>query len=499
MRKTLPLLALFLLSSPTLAQPGTAPAAPVPTHKSKPTLPAPATGVITLSEEVYRLDSVGLAVRLPLGCVVTSSRVEGIQTVQIVPKESTWFIKIRTPMSTNPDTTIKQALDQSLTLVQGANAITEVKDHTNPENQNFYTESTQAKLLERTDDLTLPGGPAGRAYLLTPGPRKDDPLIDGYTIFKPTPNQFVTFEFHCHGVDFQKLKGTYETVVAAATFENADSLRLARGAAIKSGTAFLAALAEHDYTDAMGSKETWQRLYKPSKTGLKVDDLEIGYRGIKFWRGKRGEINPSKPKTSWSRGDQQEGFLCQERTRVFQDKTIADAVSISFMTPDRSEEAWMIVTNVKDGDGRDVGHATETGARNKAGMTILKTENKRPPTTINPPVPPEGYVSKFESMLLPQLMVNRKAQLDAGFYWWGDFMGSDGGCISFHKCALEQKGALWILTSSARESTQKAISTYNQKGDFVRSELANGDYVWEPTELPQLKHLWEEKGLPVDR
>jgi hypothetical protein len=78
-------------------------------------------------------------------------------------------------------------------------------------------------------------------------------------------------------------------------------------------------------------------------------------------------------------------------------------------------------------------------------------------------------------------------------------MGSEGGSISFHKISLEQKGALWLLTTSARESSQKTVSTYNQKGEFVRSEIAGGQYVWEPMDLRALKHLWEEKGLPVDR
>jgi hypothetical protein len=496
---TLATIATLALTSAALAQTPPNPPTPPASHPKRPPTATPATSVITLSEEAYHLDSVGLSVRFPVGCEVSTSRVQGIQTVQIVPRESTWFIKIRTPMTTNQATTIKQAMDETLTLWKGANAITEVKDASNPESQNFYSDSTRAKLIERSDDLALPGGPAGRAYISTPGPKKGDDLIYAYTIFKPAPTQFVTFEFNCHDVDLQKLKGTYEAIVATAVFENAEAVMLARGAAIKSGTAFIASLNEKDYIEAMGTKETWQRLFKPAKDGMKMDDGEIGYRGIKFWRGKRGEINTQKKKSDWSKADQQDGYLSQERTRVLQDKNIIDAVSISFMTPDRSEEAWMIVTSVKDVDGREIGHANETGARNKAGMTILKSETKRPAMTISPPVPPEGYISKFESTILPQLLVNRKAQLETGFYWWGDYIGSDGGSISFHKCNLEQKGALWMLTTSAREATQTQVSTYNQKGEFSRSELANGDYVWEPIALDALKHLWEQKGLPVDR
>ncbi|HMN39339.1 MAG TPA: hypothetical protein PKE29_00740 [Phycisphaerales bacterium] len=484
---------ILCLSALAPAQPGAGPGS----GGSEVRVPAkagqPATGALVLSDEAFRLDSVGLSVRFPVGCQVRSNRVGDRQTVQIVPESSTWILNIQTPQTTNAGATIQEAMDQTITLIQGSNAVTD-KDQ-----QNFYDNSVEAKLLEKTDNLTLPGGPAARFYISVP--RGDKSYLNkGYTIFKPTAHQFVVFEFICHEVDFPKLRGTYETIVGTANFEKADALMLSRGTAIKAGAALIAGLSEQDYAAAMGDKELWFRLYRPAKSGLKVDDTEIGYKGLKFWKGKRGEINPDKPRANWSKSEQQEGYLAQLRTRIMrEDNKIIDAVSIAYMTPDRSEETWMIVTSVKEPDGREVAHASETGARNKSNIMISKSEARRPPMTLNPPMPPEGYLSQFEWMILPRLLVLKRTLVETGFYWWGDFVGADGGAVSFHRCSLTQQGPLLTLTITARDATQSQTSLYGEKGEFIRSDLSGGALVWEPTELSPLKQLWERKGLPVDR
>ncbi len=487
--------ALAALASPILAQPNKDPGSggseirvPAPTKSGQ-----AASGAIVLSDEPFHLDTVGLSVRFPVGCQVRSNRVGDRQTVQILPEASTWILNIQTPQTTNEAATIQEAMEQTIKLIQGSNAVTDDKQ------ENFYDNSVQAKLLEKTDALNLPGGLSGRFYISVPRGDKSF-LTKGYTIFKPTAHQFVVFEFICHEVDFAKLRGAYETIVGTATFEKADALMLTRGAAIKSGQALIASLSEQDYAAAMGDKELWFRLYRPAKNGMKMDDIEIGYKGLKFWKGKRGEINPDKPKSKWSKSEQQDGYLAQLRTRVMrEDNKIIDAVSIAFMTPDRSEETWMIVTSVKDANGVESAHASETGARNKGDIMISKSEARRPPMTLNPPMPPEGYISQFEWMILPRLLVQKKALLETGFYWWGDYVGADGGAISFHKCTLTQQGPLLSLTITARDAAQSQTSIYSDKGEFIRSELSNGTLLWEPTELAPLKRLWEQKGLPVDR
>ena len=448
----------------------------------------PATTLL-LADEPYRLDTAGLSVRFPAGCQIKSNRIGDRQTAQIVPEGSTWIINIQTPVTSADTGTIPQAMEQTISLIRGSYSIVD------PDQKEVL--ETQAKILEQTNDLKLAGGPAGRLYVSTPRGDKSR-LLKGYTIFKPQPRQFVVFEFICHEQDFAKLRGTYETIVGTALFENSDGLALQRGGAIKAGVALIQGLSEQDYLNAMGDKEAWYRLYKPGKTGAKMDDEELGYKGVKFWRGKRGEINPSKPRTSWSKTDDQDGWLASNRSRVLWNGQLLDTLAIYFMTPDRNEECWNIATSVKEANGQESSTATETGARIKDDMRIIKTATKRQPVTMHPPILGEGYISQLETMILPKIILARKPQLELGFYCWQDHSGSDSGTISFRKDMLAVQGSVSTLTTTLRDDSAPQVSVYNEKGDLTRSELP-GNMVWEPVELSNLRRNWQQKGLPVDR
>ncbi len=453
------------------------------------------TAVVVLADEPYRLDTAGLSVRFPEGCQIKSNRVADRVTAQIVPKASTWIINIQTPQSSVDTGTIAKALEETIALIKGSYSVFDgTKKDTKAE---FFDDSVQAKIIEQTSDLKLAGGPAGRLYVSTPRGDKTR-LLKGYTIFKPQPRQFVVFEFICHEQDFEKLRGTYETIVGTAVFENSDGQAMQRGAAIKAGVALLQGLTEQDYLNAMGEKEAWYRLYKPGKTGAKMDDEELGYKGVKFWRGKRGEINPNKPRTSWSSTDNQEGWLASNRSRVLWNGQLLDTLAIYFMTPDRNEECWNIATSVKEANGQETSTATETGARIKDDMRIVKTATKRQPVTMHPPILGEGYISQLETMILPKIILTRKPQLEMGFYCWQDHSGSDSGTISFRKDLLTTQGNVYTITTSMRDDTAPQVSVYNEKAELVRTEIP-GNMVWEPVELTNLRQTWKNKNLPVDR
>ena len=448
-----------------------------------------ATGALMLADEPYRLDSVGLSVRIPLGCQVKSNRIADRQTAQIVPDGSTWIINIQTPTATADNGTIEQALEKTLDLLRGTYGIVD-------RDQREVVE-TQAKIIEQIKDLKLPGGPAARLYVSTPRGNQSR-LIKGYTIFKPQPKQFVVFEFICHEPDFGKLRGTYETVVGTALFAGADATSTARGTAIKSGVALLNSLTEQDYTAAMGEKELWYRMFKPGKTGTKGDDDEIGYKGLRFWRGKRGEINPAKPRNLWKSADEQDGWLASIRSRVIWNGHILDTQALYYMTPDRNEESWSISMGVKQLNGQNISDASETGARINREMTIVKTASKQQPVTLKPPIMGDGYISQFETLLMPRIIVQKKLQTELGFYCWQNYAGSDSGTISFRKDVLAPQGSMFTLTTNLRDDSAPQVSVYNDKGELTRAELP-GNIVWEPTDLTMLKRLWKDKGLPVDR
>ncbi len=449
--------------------------------------PAPAASA-TLSEP-FRMDSVGLSVRFPEGCQVSSNRIGGRTTAQIRPADGTWNLNIQTPVSSKEDGTIQEALDRTVALIQGSFGVVD------PDQRNVV--ETQAQILERTDNLKLPGGSAGRVYVSIPrGDRTR--LVKGYTIFQPQPKQYVIFEFICHESDFKSLKSTYETIVGTATFENARDVMMARGATIKAGASVLAEMSEADYDAILNDKELWYRWYIPSETGASMDARELGYRGVRVWRGKRGEITPGKPRTAWTKADQQDGYLAQVRARVLMDKGAVDTVAMYFMTPDRQEECWTITTSVKDERGNEAGHASETGARIKDDMTIVATASGKPAVTIKPPIMGEGYISQFETVIMPRLLVRKRLATDLGFYCYQRNPGEAGGTISFRRDTLTQEGRIWTVATIFREETKPQVSTYSESGELLSSTLPDGS-VWEPMELSTLKRLWQNKGLPTDR
>lgn len=449
-------------------------------------------GAVDLAEEQFRLDAVGLSMRIPVGAVVESTRMAGRQSVQITPQDGAWVMNIQTPQTSNENATIGEALAQTIDLIKTSYGIVD-KDQ-----KNYFPDETQAQILERTEKVSLPGGEAARLYVSLPRPGGTGDkarLVKGYTIFKPGPKQYVVFELVSPEKSFSQNRGAYETSVGTASFVDSNALMLGRGAAVKAGTAFVQQLSPDDYRKAMGANEEWYRLYKPAATGAAMDAQELGYRGMKYWRGQRGEVNPGKPKSQWSRADQQEGYLCQVRGRIMVEGGMGDTMGLYFMTPDRNEEMWSVTTAFKDANGKVIAQASETGARLGDDVTVVKEESGRPPTHVKPPIMGEGYVSQFETYVLPRIMVQKDVRAELGFY---AYQSNPSNTISFRRESAQKEGSLWKVTTTVRDDMPPQVSTYGKEGELLKTVMDDGR-VWEPVELSKLKRMWEQKGLSVDR
>ena len=461
----------------------------------------PSPSAVQLAEEVYHVDEVGLSMRLPADTMVEATRIGDRVTRQVAPSDATWIMNIQTPKTKNPEATIQQAMDDTVALIQGSVGVMDP-------DQKVVLE-TQAKIIDRVSNLKINGTAAERVYISVPR-ENSDRLVKGYTIFKASPTQFVVFELLVAESQFQKARPLYETSVGTAVFEGSEGESAARAAAIKSGAAFLATVTPDDYAAASGDgKELWQRLYRPAPSGSPADAEELGYRGVKFWKGKRGEIDPSRPKSTWSKTDQEDGWLVQVRGRLVIDKArVADTIGIYFMTPDRSEEAWSVRTAVRRRDGKPDPNAKdrekaqeitamETGARTGKELEILVKESGMAAERIKPFFQEEGYLSQFETFLLHRLLVAKRIQTEVGFYAYQ----SRTRKVSMRRDDVSRepgtRGA-WEIKTSYFDDTASQSSLYNERGELISAELGDGR-VWEPVNPELLMHLWQQKGLPVDR
>lgn len=488
----IPVLAASLImgASPAPAQVG------VPGNTARPSRPAApsanpaavagAGGVVTFAEEKFRLDSVGLTMSLPEGATAQSTTMANRAVVQIIPREANWAINIQTPRTSNPEASIAEAADKTIATLQGSVGIVDP-------DQTVVLE-TQARLLERNDDLSLPGGPAARLYISMPN-TDGTRVIKGYTIFKPTPAQYVVFELTAAEKDFSKVRGVYEAIIATASFADSEAVMAERGAFIMAGQAFVDSLTEADYITAMGKDKMWFRCFKPAATGAASDAEELGYRGVRFWRGQRGEIDPGKPKSKYSKTEQEEGYLCSIEGRQIIEGQIIDSRGIYFMRPDRSEETWSLIVVRPDPDGRDPEVASETGARTGTSLTVVTKAKGRPVETVQPPVP-EGYISQFESWLMPRLIIRKGVQSTLGFYHW------ERSSVGYRKDIVSKGGprhAPWKIVTSYRDEDARQTYVYDDDGNLVRGELPAGRGVWEPMDPAAIVRLWERKGLPTGK
>ncbi len=510
-------LALLVLSPPTLAQtrvpdntrrpaappatqPTTEPAdkpSPKPAAQPTPVVPAPkieprgAAGAIQLAGEPLRIESIGLSIFLPDRTRAESGRIGGRTSVTVLPEDQKYVLSIQTAETSNDQSTVEQALDKTVSLLQGAVGVLD------PDQKTVL--STEARVIDRIDRLDIGGLPAGRLYVSIPEPDRASRVVKGYTIFKPQPKQFVIIELLCAEALFPEVRGVYETSVATAVFQDAESLMLDRMAAVKAGRALLTRITDADIDAILADgQEQWFRMYRPSPTGG-ADD-EVGYYGVRFWRGVRGEIDPSRKPAAFTPADQQQGLLVRVRSRVLNGTTIGDNEGIFFVTDDRREEAWSVRTAARETTGKQRAVATETGARLADDLTIIKQEPGKPTQTLKPAILNDGYISQFDTFFLPRVMGRLAIPGEYGFYAYESW---PSGAITFRKDVVAASrvtdGTMTTVTSTLRQDSAPQVSTFAPGGRLLLTKIEDGSLIREPIDLPSLRQIWQSKGLPTER
>ncbi|MDX2132419.1 MAG: hypothetical protein SFY69_10240 [Planctomycetota bacterium] len=477
---------LLALGGPALAQRA------VP--NTPPTAPAGVTGTVEFDDEAFRLDSVGLEMLLPMGSKAESGSVGGRVTATIKPEDGTWLVNITTPRTANPEVTAAHAMDEVVTQILKTSG--EVYDRTKPGQVVGY----RGTIIVPRSTVEINGMPAERAYVLMPPEGGSPAVVRGYTIFRLTPQQFVTFELITTEPVLAGARRESEGMIGTATFEDPAKVGNARAAAIKTGLKVFERTTPdvlREIVEAM--PERWERLYRPSPTGAKADEEEVGYRRVRCALGRRGELDPTKKHTG--AGDREQGFVVRMDARWLDRPNeagakprIVDSQSIFFLSLDREREGWSVRNVVRDGDR--VIQASELGVRDGGTMQVEVETPGQPPRTVRPVIQGEGYVSRLESLLLPQILVRAGITADMAFYVYQ----SDRETIRLRRDLLEQpadRPGLWRLTTRLHDQSRPQVSEYNERGALVRAELPRGT-VAEPISLDELVSLWRRKGLPMD-
>lgn len=472
-------LCLVLPIAPAMGQPtGQAPA------PKQPAADRPASIPTALSEEPFRLESVGLLMRLPADATAQAIRLGNQTSVQITPADKAWAINIQTPKTGDPaataavaaERTIKQFLDQPATSA---------KHPPRPE------------LLTRNSNLVIPGSPtpAERFYLGWTRP-DGEREVRGYTVFKPYADQFVVFEFVAPEASWAKSRPIYELTVATVSFEDPSATESSRRAAVAAGRALIDQFTPELYLKSLPGQQQWFRLCKPAPTGAPADAEELGYRSVRFWRGRLKDI-PGLAGGS----DNPEGILVEVAARVLDrqgaSKSIRtiDTIGTYFMTLDRREEAWSVRTAVRDPRSREPAIWTETGFRRDKDIQVAITQSGQPARNVSPVIQGDTFLTQVEVFLLPRLVIPLKVEADLGFYTYR----TDSESFTLRRETVRRDaaaGGAWTIVTLFRDQTDPQTSIYRDTGDLVRTTTPDGK-LWEPISPEELMRLWRSKNLPT--
>lgn len=454
--------------------------------------PSLTTGAIEFANEPFRLDAVGLTMRLPLGATAQSTSMGARAAVQISPKDLSWLVNIQTPQTTNPKVTTAETANSIAVQVMKAGGGT--YDANDPNN----LVAVNGKVVEPCRDVQVNGQTGSRIYIAVPD-SKGVNTIRGYTVFKPSATQFVTFELLASEALFPRAKLAYEAMIATADFSDPSALNSERAAAIAAGVKVFEGFDEQAMRAMVKAQpERWERLYHPAASGSPKDAIEVGYRRIRLSLGNRESVSGG------ARGGE-EGIVVRLDARYLPDvrpdlgkqesKRIVDSQSVYFMSFDRAQEVWSVRMAIRS--GKEIATSSEVGARDGRSMNVQIDVTGKPTQTIRPLLQGDGYVSRVESLLMPQILIRAGVESSFGFYAYK----SDGGGIQLRRDTLEQPsdrpGLYRVTTRFAEEADKTTVSLYNEKGELLSSELPDGT-ISRPIGFEELLSLWKSKHLTTE-
>jgi len=485
-------------------------------------IPTAPSAVVKLSEEPLKLPDIGLTVQFPEDFLANTTQMAQMMAAQISPADGSWVINISTPRTTaeTPDSVTKadSVLAQLRKVITGKSRNAEGSKSAvgviDP--ANFAATEPDTKPT-RKPSFYISGlkRPGDRFYALLPANFGNTNVIKGVAVFQPLPDQFAFFELTCTDKQFEVARPIFELIIASSVFEDPTARASARRDAVAAGQRLLSRFTAADLEAALPPTEQTYRLHRPAASGDPGDSEELGFRSVRFWKGKKNEIDPSQP----VRGDNPDGFLLTIDARLFNKLApgsnrfqIIDTQARYFMTLDRTEELWSVRTSVRDGLGqptagpapkdKPAGKAAakgtrtvnEVGARSGVSASVSVTQSGLPAKSIEPSIAGEGYLSQLESYLLPRMLVLSGLEIETGFYTYR----SDSESIALRRDSGTRdpaQGGAWTVSTRFREGDLPQVSLFRDNGDLIKATLPDGR-LWEAATAQQLISLYKKKNLP---
>ena len=437
---------------------------------------------VSLSGTPLRIAPIGLTMFVPEGANARTDSTGVNTTTNITLPSGVGAIAVHGGMLTDPPESPAEVGDDIIRDTLGSHGRTNAKGE---------VISSRAQVLSRNSSLRIGGYQADRFYIQLPGTEDKAPTIRGYTVVQPEEGRFIIFELYTGAGNFDRTKLMYETSVATAEFTPLSDIDTRRVAAVKAGERALATLTQADLRTIVEQfDERWERLYLPSSTGDEMDDEEFGYRRIRAWIGRRGELTAKTP-DNWNATEDRLGYLISVDAMLLENDTRIDTRAVYFVSLDRTDEAWTIRLAPRQGDKTE--DWVQTGGRSETELVIQTHQNHVLTDTSRVGIPDEGYISQVEAFMLPSMLARVGVPSDYAFY---SFLPR-AGTVRLRQESRTQKDGLWEIETRYGSTAPPQTGVYDTDGEPVRIELADGRQ-WEPVDFNRLLGLWKRKGLPLD-
>jgi len=445
---------------------------------------------VTFSDVPYRVESLGLSLRLPVGATVQStSTADGVRSFLVSPETNDWLLRVLGPRVSDPTLTTQGVAESMMREVLDLEAGAELQAFGRGE---LRTADGRKAIFDRVENLEsgTRGLTGSRFYVRVTQPSGPD-LVTGQTIFRPAPGQLVILELNCLAPELARVRPIYEAIVAEAEIRDPAALASERAAGIAAGETVLADLDEQTIRSLLPIGPEWKRLYRPGPTGRWSDDEEVAYQSVEIREGHRGELATNRSKRSWSSADREKGFVARQLARFLDGETRVDVLSLYWQSIDGERETWSVQMQITE--RFETVRWTETGVRQDGDIRVSIAQPDGTVTEKAWPEPPEGYLTHIEALLLPRILADRGVEGEFAFYRYN----TQRTDLSLRRDVFEATDGGWRLTTRSHEDAPEEVSELDRRGSLESQRLGE-DVRAKATTQKDLLGMWRHKGLPLD-
>lgn len=451
---------------------------------AEPVFPAPDPSAVSLADAPLVLEAIGLKIFPQAGSSSFTQTIGGLVTSTISLTDNVSSISIQRRVTTRDDLSLVEIegsiLERSLSLPASITGVT-IDDQ---------VVSQKGRSLGRSPSLPA-AGRIVRPFYIQLKDTENNPYR-GFAVLKLSAKDFVLFQLFTDEAHFDEARNIFEVMLASAHPIESDTLNNELAAAVRAGINTLGSLSPDAYDAVINDfPDQWERIYRPAPGGAQADEKEVGYRRVRAWIGSKKDLAKAEPHND-GKGD---GYILRiDGLVLLDDGRRADSRGVYYLSRDRNQEAWSVTMAIRS-DNAKPEVWTELGARNGRSMSVQIDQPDRSSHTIRPAIVGDGYISRLESYLLPQLLIRAGKPGRYAFYAY-DQAAESNRLRRAELAKAPDRPDVWRVTVRQIDETFET-SDYNQYARLIRAETSDG-LIKRPIEFDRLYKIWESKGLPLN-